>query len=152
MTRKIFAAAVALTAFASLAGCHARRGEGNGGVPGDAESSKPFDAITADDTLHFLGTEPFWGGEVRGDTLTYTTPAKPTGTRMTVARFAGRNGLGLSGKLEDKPFDMTVTPGSCSDGMSDRRFPFTVTLLLGSETREGCGWTDRKGFTQKAGR
>ena len=135
----------------TLAGCHARRGEDNGGVPGDPDSSKPFEGIAVQDTLHFVGTEPFWGGEARGDSLTYTTPANPEGTRIAVTRFGGRNGLGLSGTLDDKPFDMTVTPAVCSDGMSDRRFPFAVTLKLGGETREGCGWTDRRGFSEKGG-
>ena len=41
---------------------------------------------------------------------------------------------------------MTVTPLSCSDGMSDRTYPFTVTLEIGEETRNGCGWTDRQPF------
>jgi uncharacterized membrane protein len=142
-------ASLAALALLALAGCHARRGEDNGGVPGDGDSSHPFSEITATDTLHFVGTEPFWGGEVKGGTLNYTTPATPDGTRIDVSRFAGRNGLGLSGKLAERTFDMTVTPGHCSDGMSDRSFPFTVTLKLGEEVREGCGWTDRQRFTQK---
>jgi len=143
---------VALVLTAALAGCHARRGEGNGGVPGDSESPKAFDAISEKETLHFLGTEPFWGGETRGGTLTYTTPSTPEGTRIAVKRFAGRNGLGISGALQDKSFDMTVTPATCSDGMSDRSFPFAVTLMIGGEVREGCGWTDSKRFKEAKAR
>lgn len=135
----------------ALAGCHARRGEGNGGVPGDPESSEAFAGISADETLHVLGTEPFWSGKARGATLLYSTPATPEGTSIPIKRFGGRNGLGLSGTYEGKPFDMTVTPGTCSDGMSDRSFPFTVTLNLGETIREGCGWTDSKRFKERAG-
>jgi uncharacterized membrane protein len=141
-------ASLAVLALIAVAGCHARRGEDNGGVPGDVDSHKPFTQITQNETLHVLGTEPFWSGEVRGGTLNYTTPATPGGTKVAVARFGGRNGLGLSGKLADRTLDMTVTPGQCRDGMSDRRFPFTVTLKLGDEVREGCGWTDRQRFTE----
>lgn len=141
-------ALIVLLASVLLAGCHSRRGEGNGGVPGDSDSHEPFSAISAQETLHFVGTEPFWGGTARGDTLTYSTPGDPAGTRIPVSRFAGRNGLGLSGTLDGKPFDMTVTPGRCRDGMSDRRFPFSVTLKLGGDVREGCGWTDSKRFDQ----
>lgn len=141
-------ASLAALAFLALAGCHARRGQDNGGVPGDGDSSHPFNGISESETLHFVGTEPFWGGEVRGLTLNYTTPATPAGIRVAVTRFAGRNGLGLSGTLADKILDMTVTPGACSDGMSDRRFPFMVTLKLGEEVRMGCGWTDSQRFTQ----
>ena len=41
---------------------------------------------------------------------------------------------------------MTVTPGACSDGMSDRTYPYTVTLKIGDDTREGCAWTDAQPF------
>jgi uncharacterized membrane protein len=145
-----FRRTIALSALACLvlSGCHARGGDGNGGVPGDGDSPHPFNGIAETETLHFLGPEPFWGGEARGDTLTYTTPATPAGTKVAVRRFAGRNGLGLSGMLADKSFDMTITPGACSDGMSDRGFPFVVTLKLGEEVRAGCGWTDRQRFTE----
>jgi uncharacterized membrane protein len=131
-----------------LTGCNPHRGEGMGGVPGDADSHKPFNAISPQETLHFVGTEPFWNGHARGTTLTYATPAEPSGTEIAVRRFGGRNGLGLSGTLEGKALDLTVTPGACSDGMSDRRFPFAVMLKIGEEVRQGCGWTDRKGFGQ----
>lgn len=151
MTLRRTTTSLAILALIALAGCHARRGEENGGVPGDSDSARPFGEITPAETLHFLGTEPFWGGKVTGGSLNYSTPATPEGTRIAVSRFAGRNGLGLSGKLADKTFDMTVTPGKCSDGMSDRSFPFTVTLKLGEEVREGCGWTDRQSFTQNKG-
>lgn len=141
-------ASLAALALLALSGCHARRGEDNGGVPGDVDSHKPFAEIAENETLHFVGTEPFWSGEATRNTLNYSTPATPDGTKISVTRFGGRNGLGLSGKLEDRTFDLTVTPGTCSDGMSDRRFPFTVTLKLGEEVRQGCAWTDRQRFTE----
>jgi uncharacterized membrane protein len=141
-------AIIAASLILVLGGCNSHRGEGNGGVPGDADSHKPYDAISAMDTLHFVGTEPFWNGQARGTSLTYATPAQPQGTAITVRRFGGRNGLGLSGTLEGQTFDLTVTPGTCSDGMSERRFPFAVMLKIGEEVQQGCGWTDRKRFSQ----
>ena len=102
-----------------------------------------FDGIAPDETIHFLGTEPFWGGETSGDELTYTTPENIDGTTIAVRRFAGNSGIGLSGTLEGEIFDMTVTEGTCSDGMSDATYPFTVTLRIGDEQRSGCAWTDR---------
>ena len=47
----------------------------------------------------------------------------------------------------DKPFVLAVTPGKCSDGMSDRSYPFTVTLMVMGEQREGCAWTDKQPFS-----
>lgn len=106
----------------------------------DTAAKGRYDGIAPGETVRFTGSEPFWGGEVTGGTLVYTTPDNPDGTAITVRRFAGNNGLGYSGTLAGKSFDMTITPGECSDSMSDRRYPFTVTLRMGNEQREGCGW------------
>lgn len=119
--------------------------EGEAPVP-DAESTAAYDGIGADETVRFTGTEPFWGGEVAGASLTYSTPENPDGAAIAVERFAGRGGLSFAGTLEGAAFEMTVTPLGCSDGMSDRTYPFTVTLKIGEDLRNGCGWTDRQPF------
>lgn len=129
-----------------LAGCHSGGAE-SAAVPGDADDHSAFAEIAASETIHFSGTEPFWGGETSGERLTYSTPDNPQGTTIAVERFSGRGGLSLSGKLDGQPVDLTVTAGKCSDGMSDRSYPFVATLMLGIETRNGCAWTDSKGFT-----
>jgi len=79
--------------------------------------------------------------------LTYATPENIDGTAIAVERFAGRNGLSLSGALDGAPFDMAITPGECSDGMSDRTYPFIVTLEVAGEQRRGCAWTDSTPFS-----
>ena len=115
---------------------------------GDPERSvDAYDGIAADETIRFLGTEPFWGGESAGNTLTYDTPENIDGTTIAVERFAGNSGLSIAGELDGASFDMVVTPGDCSDGMSDRSYPLVVTLRIGEETRFGCAWTERKPFT-----
>lgn len=118
---------------------------GNAVIP-NPDSTEAYAGVGAGETLHFTGTEPFWGGTATGTSLTYTTPEDPDGTAITVERFAGRGGLSLSGRLGAGDFVMTVTPGQCSDGMSDRSYPFTVTLKLGDDLRKGCGWTERQPF------
>lgn len=149
MTRILAPLALGALALA-LAACQ-QSGPGQANVPGSAQDGQPYDGIKADEILRFTGTEPFWGGETRGTVLKYTTPENPDGETITVARFAGRNGISLTGTLEGKAFGMAVTPGECSDGMSERTYPFTVTLRIGpqgdGELRSGCGWTDSKPFT-----
>lgn len=113
----------------------------------DSGPQNAFGAIAADETIRFLGTEPFWNGTVQGTELVYKSLENEAGDTVAVRRFAGNNGLGFSGTLRDQPFDMTVTPGECSDGMSDRTFPFTVTLKIGADQRSGCAWTDAKPYT-----
>ena len=112
--------------------------------------SQTFDEIGATETISLVGTEPFWGGTVTASELTYTTLENQAGQRISVRRFEGNNGLGFSGTLDGKTLDLAITPGDCSDGMSDRSFPFTATLRIGEEQRSGCAWTDRKPFTGPA--
>jgi uncharacterized membrane protein len=112
----------------------------------DSRSTAPFDGIASDEVVQFLGTEPFWGGQASGTTLVYSTPEDPEGTEYVVRRFAGRGGLSFSGTMGEAPFEMMVTPLRCSDGMSDRTYPYTVTLQIGQELRSGCGWTETRPF------
>ncbi len=119
---------------------------GDANVPGDSSDASPYSGIAEDEILKFGGTEPFWGGEVVGGTLVYTTPDDMAGTSIAVERFAGRGGLALSGVMHGETFDMMVTEGDCSDGMSDRTYPFVVTLKIGENDLQGCGWTEARPF------
>jgi uncharacterized membrane protein len=112
-----------------------------------AADTQAYSGIAPDEVVRFTGTEPFWGGQAAGEALTYTTPENQTGEMIAVDRFAGRNGISFSGELGGMPFVLAVTPGQCSDGMSDRRYPFTVTLQVKGEQREGCAWTDRQPYS-----
>jgi uncharacterized membrane protein len=128
-----------MTLFA-LAACHSAAEQ----VPGDAHDHRPWSGIAAGETVHFVGTEPFWGGQVGPGGLTYTTPDRPGGETVAPRRFAGRGGVSFSGKLAQGAVTLAVTPATCSDGMSDTRYPFVVTLQIGTDVRSGCGWTDRQ--------
>ena len=148
MNRMLRLSLPALLLALPLMACNSH-GAGAGGkdVPGNSEDHAPYAGIAPGEELHFTGTEPFWGGVFADGTLTYTTPGEPLGAKVALSRFAGRNGIGLSGKLDGKTFDMTVTPGRCSDGMSDRVYPFTATLVLAGETRKGCAWSKAHPFS-----
>lgn len=167
MRNPLARAAPAALILAAVAGCQpATKGDvtpkasasADGAGPADAPSpvgpkpsaNAPFAAISADETIRFVGTEPFWGGTIHAGEMLYTTPENQKGDAIAVSRFAGNNGLGFSGSLKGAAVDMTVTPGACSDDMSDRTYPFTVTLRLGEEQRSGCAWTDRTPFTGAA--
>jgi uncharacterized membrane protein len=149
VTRKTlsFAAALALLVGGCGESSDPARSEQQGNSPSvNSAPDEPYDGIRADETLRFTGTEPFWGGGVTGSTLTYSTPENQEGTAIEVERFAGLGGISFSGQFEGKDFDMTVTSLACGDGMSDRSYPFTVTLKIGDDTRNGCGWTERQPF------
>tara|TARA_E500000305_G_C3864194_1_gene162035 strand:- start:84 stop:518 length:435 start_codon:yes stop_codon:yes gene_type:complete len=117
-------------------------------LPGEADDTQPYAGIGEGETINMVGTEPFWSAELAGVTLTWTTPDQPGGIVGTVERFAGRGGYSLSGKLAGRSFDATITPTDCSDGMSDRSFPFAATIRLGDEILDGCAWTSSQPFTE----
>ncbi|WP_240504567.1 COG3650 family protein [Tsuneonella mangrovi] len=130
----------------ALAGCSGG-GHSAGPVPGDPGDQRPYSGIAESETAHFTGTEPFWGGNVVGDTLVYSTPDNAAGSTIAVERFAGRGGLSWHGIYRGQPFVLAVTPGKCSDGMSDRTYPYVATLSVEGTQRNGCAWTDRQPFS-----
>lgn len=131
-----------------LAACGASSTPGD--LSGDSDDNAPFAQIAPGETVQFTGTEPFWGGQVSGTALTYATPEAPDGTDIAVTRFAGRGGVSWAGMYQGARFALAVTPGDCSDGMSDRTYPFVATLQVAEEQRNGCAWTERRPFTGSA--
>jgi uncharacterized membrane protein len=137
MIRKEFGKRVLMAALGSL-GLYACFG-GAEETPGEVPA---FDDIAESDVITALGNEPFWNAVIEADALTYSTPEDIDGQAISVTRFAGNGGLGISGELNGAPFNLAVTPGECSDTMSDRSYPFTATLTIGEEQRNGCAYTD----------
>ena len=130
-----------LGAVGALASCSP-----SGEKPGDVPA---FDGIAESEIITALGNEPFWNAKIDGDMLTYSTPENIDGTAITISRFAGNGGLGLSGTISGEALLLAITPGECSDTMSDRTYPFTATLTIGDDQRNGCAYTDQQPFTGK---
>lgn len=84
------------------------------------------------------GTEPFWGADVDGETLKYSTPEFPEGTSVTVTRKQAGASVTFTGTIDGKPLELVVSSGPCSDGMSDRVYPFSVTRTIGPDIERGC--------------
>lgn len=120
-------------------------------VPGEiSRDTQPFDGIADSASISVVGTEPFWNVSIEpegeGFGATYASPDNPEGTPFPVARFAGNNGLGFSGELNGEAVQIALTPGECSDGMSDRTYPYTATLAYGERTLFGCAFTSDEPF------
>jgi uncharacterized membrane protein len=89
--------------------------------------------------IRAIGTEPFWGADVEGRCVTYSTIEDQEGTRVWT-QFSGTAENGTwRGALGGQPFVMRTRarPG-CSDGMSDMRYPIEVSLTVLGEERRGC--------------
>lgn len=133
----------------SLSGCGA-----TGGAGPDARETTAYDGIASGEAISLSGTEPFWSAEIENGTMRYITLKDQQGVTFPVERFAGNGGLSFSGRMPDRggessdgaAVDVAITPGNCSDGMSDRIFPYVATLVVGDETLQGCAYTDRQPF------
>ncbi|MXO85932.1 hypothetical protein GRI38_07785 [Altererythrobacter aurantiacus] len=136
---------LALTASCGMLAACSATGEGS-----TDRSTQPFAGLPEGETIQFIGTEPFWRGSVADGTATYITPDNQSGTTFDVTRFAGNNGVSFSGSMNDASFDLMVTPGDCSDGMSDVRYPYVATIKLAEETLRGCAWTGDKELLEGA--
>ncbi|QNP39969.1 COG3650 family protein [Lysobacter solisilvae (ex Woo and Kim 2020)] len=86
-----------------------------------------------------FGTEPFWSARVDGDTLVFSTPENQAGTTMHGRRVPSLTGFVFIGKDGERDFHLGLTPGACSDGMSDNRYDYVATFILGDTTYKGCG-------------
>lgn len=120
--------------------------------PGEiSRDTKPFDGIAPTASITVGGTEPFWGLSVEpqgeGYEASYSSPENIEGTAFPVTRFAGNNGVGYSGEIDGQAVHLALTPGACSDGMSDRTYPYSATLALGERTLFGCAHTSDEPFT-----
>ena len=114
-----------------------------------------YDGIAANETITLNGTEPFWGvvispqndGSYQARIRALDGLDEAASQPVKVSRFAGNNGLGFSGELNDAPIIFAITPGECSDGMSDRIYPFAATATISDETLRGCGFTSSAPFS-----
>jgi uncharacterized membrane protein len=105
--------------------------------------------ITEADTLgpeplrpvfQLIGTEPFWGLRIDATALTFTTPMDTLGVAFmtTMPILAGDslrwNTLDASGRN----LEAVVVRSPCSDGMSDKTWPYRARVTIAGERYEGC--------------
>lgn len=109
-----------------------------------------FTAVAPDEVITLTGTEPFWGIKIADGQANYNNPDNLNGWDFAVTRFAGNNGLGFSGTMNGEAITIALTPGACSDGMSDRAYPYVATIALGEATLRGCGYTTSQPFVGDA--
>lgn len=92
--------------------------------------------------LHVGGNEPFWAIEMTGSEMIYSGVDRPEQrapqgqptVQGTMAVWETATGTGERLKV-------TLTATDCSDGMSDRIWPLTALVEIGSERLMGCAAT-----------
>jgi uncharacterized membrane protein len=87
---------------------------------------------------HAFGNEPFWSVQARGGTIVFTTPEDQRGVTLLGRRVPSLVGTVILGSGPRGDFHFGVTPGKCSDGMSDRSHAYTSTFIYDGVTYKGC--------------
>ncbi|GAP93629.1 COG3650 family protein [Leptolyngbya sp. NIES-2104] len=107
-------------------------------VPAIANQTKPRPV----ESFTVVGTEPFWNVEINQSGITYGTPEPKKVVFPYVAPL----------NAEGRPADsvrvyrlkgmtsgtLVIRKGACSDGMSDRKYDHSATMILGDTVKEGC--------------
>lgn len=117
-------------------------------TPPQGESQPDDPALLVDPEPAFptnfraIGTEPFWAVHVNDDRLRYMTPENQQGEQADLVREqAPLEETAITAELGERDLILTGRIEECSDGMSDRVYPYTVTLRLGDQTMQGCART-----------
>jgi uncharacterized membrane protein len=99
-----------------------------------SDFSKPMDA---------RGTEPFWALTIRGTTLTLTRTGQPTLVATAPGAVIQPSQAAWTGKMADgRELKVTLYGSTCSDGMSDRRYPYSAEVdVPGEAPLSGCADT-----------
>ena len=100
--------------------------------------------VVTTEPLRALGTEPFWALDIDSTGLHFKTPADTTGTRFppnAPIPVAGDT-LVWMGETESTAIHVRIWPERCSDGMSDRVYPYTAIVRVAGTDYRGCA--DRK--------
>ena len=94
----------------------------------------------ASDDFEAVGTEPFWAVQVRADSLRLS---RPDYAEMIVAapklQWRGKTRIWTTENLT-----VSIAPGACSDGMSDRAYVYVAQVRVGRESLKGCAYRPGK--------
>ena len=105
-------------------------------------SAVPVDsAVVAmvSEPLRALGTEPFWALDVDTSGLRFITPDDTSGVRFPpIAATVVADTVVWSGQTEHAAIELRVWTERCSDGMSDREYPYASRVTIAGTTYRGC--------------
>lgn len=92
--------------------------------------------------IRALGTEPFWALDIDSAGLRFTTPDDQRGIHFPpIAPSVAGDTVAWVGETERAAFDVRIWREQCSDGMSDRVYPYAARVRVGTTTYRGCADT-----------
>jgi uncharacterized membrane protein len=95
-----------------------------------------------------VGNEPFWNVTVKKSGIVYSTPdaTKQTFPYVAPLKADGRPAdLVRVYQLRGKGNNMLIIKkvSNCSDTMSDNKYSYSATLLLGNRVLDGCAYKNK---------
>ena len=119
--------ALLFASLAALTGC-----EGYGPMP----PPPPLTPNPPGGVYRAVGTEPFWDLTIDERQMIFTD----RGNNVQVAQQTPRVIIGIAGEIYQTPrLNVNIVHGRCSDGMSDRTYPDSVTVRVDGREFRGCG-------------
>ncbi len=119
----------------SLASCTTGPKPGGASKPAPTPVQEVFEYVC-------MGTEPFWSVEITAAGIYFSTPeiaktAYPYKAPKTTDAGAVYETEAMIGGVKSK-LKVTVSPGACSDGMSDTEYAYFSEVVRDGETLKGC--------------
>lgn len=94
------------------------------------------------ESFKVIGNEPFWSIGIDKTGITYSTPDSQKTTFPAVVPLSAQGRPAdnlrvypLKGRTNGT---LIIRKGACSDTMSDRKYNYSATLILGDTVKEGC--------------
>lgn len=149
MRRKTAAAPMALVTIAAilpaLAACQPQAPDGSRAKPPADAPATPQAKIEDPPVppafrgdFDARGTEPFWAARIRAESITIMQPqTAPVTAPNNGPRMAGPQAVWAS-LAGEEPVVVAILEQDCSDGMSDRVYPYAAELQLGELSFTGC--------------
>ena len=128
----------ALAALSLLAACTQEPAQG----PDRPETPAPppvLGGVDLGQPVRALGTEPFWGVDIAPARITYSGVDRPVQAAPNPGpAVTGTMATWTTQTAQGNALEITLIATECSDGMSDRTYPLTARVVVGSETLQGC--------------
>ncbi|HEY3157152.1 MAG TPA: hypothetical protein VGK76_11095 [Candidatus Eisenbacteria bacterium] len=141
---------VGMITLLALSGCGKRTTSDsrNGTMAADSMAAHGPGAPQIDSTIVALGNEPFWNVRVTAREILYIDPEHMDGYRFPPVAAVEEGDAHVYRTRRDIPagepgprtLELRIRQGTCSDGMSDRRYSMIAVLTIGAESRTGCAY------------
>ena len=99
-------------------------------------------SATAPVKYRCTGTEPFWSIDISSEGIVFQSPES---SPVTYPYTAAQNNAGsiefntsLNTNTESSTLKVVLTPGNCSDGMSDIQYPYSAEVVRDGQRLRGC--------------